>query len=52
MKELEFNSDQKAKVAYLNETTSITFQYLTLILIIPDLAQFNPISISPSPQQG
>ena len=47
MTELEFNSDQKAKVAYLNETTSETFQDLTLILIMPPLAQFNPISISP-----
>ena len=52
MKELEFNSDQKAKVSYLNEKTSETFQYLTLILIMPVLAQLNPNSISPSPQQG
>ena len=47
MRELEFNSDQKAKVAYLNETTSETFQDLTLILMVPVLAQFIPISISP-----
>ena len=38
MKKLELNSDQKAKVAYLNETTSETFQDLTLILIMPVLA--------------
>ena len=43
MKELELNSDQKAKVAYLNETTSETFQDLTLILIMPVFAQFNDI---------
>ena len=42
MKELELNSDQKTKVAYLNEKTSETFQDLTLILIMPVLAQFNP----------
>ena len=47
MKELELNSDQKAKVTYLNETTSETFQDLTLILIMLILAKFNPISISP-----
>ena len=47
MKELELNSGQKAKVAYLNETTSETFQDLTLILIMPVFAQFNPISINP-----
>ena len=47
MKELELNSDQKVKVAYLIETTSETFQDLTLILIMPGLAQSNPISIKP-----
>ena len=43
MKELELKSGQKAKVAYLNETTSETFQDLTLILIMPVFAQFNDI---------
>ena len=43
MKELALNSDQKAKVAYLNEKTSETFQDLTLILIMPVFAQFNDI---------
>ena len=43
MKELELNSGQKAKVAYLNEKTSETFQDLTQILIVPVLAKFNPI---------
>ena len=52
MKELEFDSDQKAKVAYLNETTSETFQYLTITLIMPVLAQLNPNSISPSPSKA
>ena len=48
MKELALNSDKKkTKVAYLNEKTSETFQDLTLILIMPVLAQFNPISIKP-----
>ena len=47
MKELELNSDKKAEVASLNETTSEKFQDLTLLLIMPVLAQFNPISISP-----
>ena len=47
MKKLELNSDRKAKVAYLNETTSEIFQDLTLILIMPLLAQLNLISISP-----
>ena len=47
MKELEFNSDQKAKVAYLNETTSETFQYLSLILIMPVLTLFQ-LALSPS----
>ena len=48
MKELELNSDKnKTKGAYLNEKTSETFQDLTLILIMPVLAQFNPISIKP-----
>ena len=47
MKELELNSDQKTKVAYLNEKTSETFQDLTLILIMPVLAQINPILIRP-----
>ena len=41
MKELEWNSDQKAKVTYLNETTSETFQDLTLILIMPVLTHFS-----------
>ena len=49
MKELELNSDQKAKVAYLIETTPETFQNLTLILIMHFLAQFNPISITLCP---
>ena len=39
MKELELNSDQKVKVAYLNETTSETIQDLTLILIMPSKAE-------------
>ena len=52
MKELELNSDPKAKVAYLNNKTSETFQDLTLILVMHVLAQVNPISISPKPQQG
>ena len=48
MKELELNSDKKkTEVASLNETTSETFQDLTLILIMPVFAQFNPTSISP-----
>ena len=47
MKEVELNSDQKANVAYLNETPSETFLDLTQILIMPVLAQLNPISISP-----
>ena len=47
MRELELNSDQKTKVAYLNEKTSETFQDLTLILIMPVLAQINPILIRP-----
>ena len=47
MKDLELNSDQKAKFAYLNETTKETFQDLTLILIMPALAKFNPNSIQP-----
>ena len=47
MMELELNSDQKAKVAYLNKTTSETFQDLILILIMSGLAQFNLNSISP-----
>ena len=47
MKELELNSDQKAKVAYLNETTLETFQDLTLILIMSVLAKSYPISFSP-----
>ena len=47
MKELELNSDQKAKVAYLNETTLETFQDLTLISIMPVLAQIDPILIRP-----
>ena len=47
MKELELNSDQKTKVAYLNEKTSETFQDSTLILIMPVLAQINPILIRP-----
>ena len=52
MKELQFNSDQKVKVAYLSETTTETFQDLTVILIMPVLTKFNPISIIPYPQQG
>ena len=47
MKELELNSDQKAKVAYLNETTTETFQDLTQILIMPVLVHFILISIIP-----
>ena len=47
MKELESTSDQKANVAYLNETTLETFQDIILILVMAVLAQFNPISISP-----
>ena len=46
-KHLELYSDKKAKFADLNETTSETFQDLTLILIMPVLAHFNLISISP-----
>ena len=52
MKELKLNSDQKTKVAYLNEKTSETFQDLTLILIMPVLAQINPILIRPLPKPG
>ena len=52
MQKLELNSVQKAKVTYLNETTSETVQDLTLILIMPVLAQYNPVSISPKPQKG
>ena len=47
MKELELNSDQKTKVAYLNEKASETYEDLTLILIMPVLAQFNLNSIKP-----
>ena len=52
MKELELNSDQKAKVAFLNGPTSEAFQDLTLILIMPVLAQINPILIRPLPKPG
>ena len=52
MKELELNSDKKTKVVYLNETTSETFQDLTLILIMPVLAQIKPILIRPQPKPG
>ena len=51
MKELELISDQKTKAAYLNETTSETFKDLTLLSIMPVLAQFDPISIIPKSQQ-
>ena len=50
MKELELNSDHKTKVAYLNETTSETFQDLTPILFMPvllNLALFQ-LALSPS----
>ena len=47
MKDLELNSDQKAKVPYLNNKTSETFQDFNLILIMPVLAQINPILIRP-----
>ena len=47
MKEIELNLDQKTKVAYLDENTSETLQDLTIILIMPVLAQINPISIRP-----
>jgi len=47
MKEIELNLDQKTKVAYLDEKTSETLQDLTIILIMPVLAQINPISIRP-----
>ena len=45
MMKLEFNSDQKTKLAYINELTSKTFSNLTLIVIWPVIAQFNPIKL-------
>ena len=38
---------KKTKVAYLNEKTSETFQDSTLILNMPILGKFKPISVSP-----
>ena len=49
MKELDLNSDQKAIVAYLNETTSETFQDLTLK---PNHAYFNPFSLALDPSMA
>ena len=43
IKELEFNSDHKTKLAYHNEKASKTCQSLTLVVIGPILAQFYPI---------
>ena len=43
MMKLEFNADQKTKVAQLNEKTSTTFQNLTLLVMGPILAQYKPI---------
>ena len=45
MEKLEFNSDKKTKLAYINELTSKTFSNLTLIVIRPVIAQFNPIKL-------
>ena len=45
MEKLEFNSDQKTKLAYINKLTSKTFSNLTLIVIRPVIAQFNPIKL-------
>ena len=45
MEKLEFNSDQKTKLAYINELTSKTCSNLALIVIRPVIAQFNPIKM-------
>ena len=49
MKELELNSDHKTKVAYLNETTSETFQDLTPILFMPVLLNLALFQLALSP---
>ena len=43
MKELEFKSEKKTKVALINELTSKTSPNLTLIVIRPVIAHFNSI---------
>ena len=49
MKELELNSNHKTTVAYLNETTSETYQDLTPILFMPVLLNLALFQLALSP---